>query len=299
MEKESKVKKHQLLLGAHMSIAGGLENAILSGQEIGCTAIAMFTRSNRQWGIKNITMQEISSFKSAWKNSDIIDIVVHCSYLINIGSPNAATCKKSKITLENELKICQELGIKYLVLHPGSRLESSIEECIEQISRILDEILENSSGDTKILIETMAGQGTGVGHTFEQIASIFDHCKNKKRLGVCLDTCHIFAAGYDFRSKKDYENMIQEFDNVIGLKNLKAMHINDSKKELGSKVDRHEEIGDGKLGLEPFRHIFNDERFFDIPKILETPVGTLESYAHNMQVIRGLLTPETKKILGL
>jgi apurinic endonuclease (APN1) len=300
-------KKHKLLLGAHMSISGGLENAILSGQEIGCTAIAMFTKSNRQWGAKNLTMQEILAFKSAWKNSDIIDIVAHCTYLINIGSPNAATYKKSKITLGNELKICQELGINYLVLHPGARLTSSVEECLERISQALDEILENDPkskvgslyGGTKILIETMAGQGTGVGHTFEQIASIFDQCKHKKRLGVALDTCHIFAAGYDFRSKKDYENMIQEFDNIIGLKNLHAIHINDSKKDLGSKVDRHEEIGDGKLGLEPFRFIFNDERLFDVPKILETPVGTLESYAHNMQVIRGLLSPETKKILGV
>ena len=312
-------KKHALLLGAHMSIAGGLENAILSGQSIGCTAIAMFTKSNRQWGTKEVTEQQETAFKSAWANSGIIDIVAHCTYLINIGSPNSATYNRSRAALAHELQICQQLGIKYLVLHPGSRLDSSEKACIERVAQALDEIFENShkssvgskveskagsstaskSGQTKILIETMAGQGTGIGHTFEQIASIFDQCKHKKRLGVCVDTCHIFAAGYDFSSKKDYEKVMQDFDAIIGLKNLNAMHINDSKKDFGSNVDRHEEIGDGKLGLEPFRYIFNDKRLFDVPKILETPVGTLASYAKNMRVIRDLLTPETKKILGV
>lgn len=294
-----KEKKHKLLLGAHMSIAGGYENAIYAGQAIGCTAIQIFTRSNRQWGLKRLTAQEVLAFKKAWENSCILEVVAHCTYLINIGSPKMATLKRSKMALENELQICQALGIPNLVLHPGSRLDSSQEACIKQIAQTLDEVLENNPGESKILLETMAGQGTGVGYKFEQIASIFDMCKHKKRLGVCLDTCHIFAAGYDFRAQKDYENMVQEFDNIIGLKNLKAMHINDSKKDLASKVDRHEEIGQGKLGLEPFKFIFNDERFFDVPKILETPVGTLESYAENMRVIRGLLTPKTKKILGL
>lgn len=312
-----------------MSISGGLENAILSGQEIGCTAIAMFVKSNRQWGSKKLTKREILTFKQTWQDSCVIDIVAHSSYLTNLGSPDIATYHRSIASLVNELQLCNALGIEYLVLHPGSHLDSGEKACIKKVSQAIDgafDIVNGKSdeemprylephkddekisekdlekacqkgGKTKLLIETMAGQGTSIGHKFEQIAEIFENVKNKKNVGVCFDTCHSFAAGYDFTTKSGYENVIKEFDRAIGLKNLMAMHINDSKKDLGSCVDRHEEIGDGKLGLDPFSFIFNDERLFDIPKVLETPEGTLKSYAKNMEIIKGLLSSKTKKFL--
>ena len=299
MEKNKKQKKHILLLGGHMSIAGGMYKAIVRGQEIGCTAIQVFTKSNRQWGAKPLTQEDVTHFKKTWKESSIKSIISHSTYLINLGSPKKEIFKKSLASLEDELQRCIKLGIPYLVLHPGSCLDSSEQQCIKQIASALDELLEKTKGKVKILLETMAGQGTGVGHSFEQIAEIFGYCTQKRRLGVTLDTCHIFAAGYDVRTKKGYEHVISQFDKVIGLHKLKAMHINDSMRDLGTRVDRHEDIGEGKIGLDAFRYLFNDERFFDIPKILETPEGTPENYAMNMCVIKMLLTPKTKKILGI
>ena len=299
MEKNKKQKKHMLLLGGHMSISGGMYKAILRGEEIDCTAIQVFTKSNRQWGGKVLTKEDINLFKETWKNSSIKSIIAHSTYLINIGSPNKETYKKSIVALGNELQRCLKLGIPYLVLHPGSHLKAGEETCIKQIAAGLDEVLERNPGEIKILLETMAGQGTGIGHTFEQIAAILGHAKQKNRLGVCFDTCHVFAAGYDFRTKKGYEEVIISFDNIIGLNKLKAMHINDSMRDLATRVDRHEDIGEGKIGIELFRYLFNDERFFDIPKVLETPEGTLENYAMNIGVIKKLLTQKTKKILGV
>ena len=296
MEKQ---KKHILLLGGHMSIAGGMYKAILRGEEIHCTAIQVFTKSNRQWRGKVLTQEDIKLFKETWKKSCIKSIIAHSSYLINIGAPNKEILKKSITSLEDEVQRCLKLGISYLVLHPGSHVKTGEEACIKQIAESLDQILEKNPGKSKILLETMAGQGTSVGYKFEHISAIIDYAKQKGRLGVCLDTCHAFAAGYDFRTKKRYEEIFNLFDNIIGLHKLKAMHINDSMRDLGTRVDRHEDIGEGKLGLEPFRYLFNDERFFDIPKILETPEGTLENYAMNMRVIKTLLTQKTKKILGV
>jgi len=295
-----KGKKRTLLLGGHMSIVGGLDKAIFRGEEIDCTAIQIFTKSNRQWGAKVLTDEDIKKFKSAWKNSFCVrSIVAHASYLINIGSPNKGTCKKSIESLVVELKRCERLGISYLVLHPGSHLGSGEEECLNRIAKGLDTVFKKVPGKSKILIETMAGQGTGVCYKFEQIGAIFKKIANKNRLGVCFDTCHVFAAGYDFRTKQGYQEVMEEFGRAIGLSKLKVFHINGSKKELGSRVDRHADVAKGKIGTEAFKLIFNDERFFDIPKILETPEGTLESYAKNMRYIRRLLTPETKKALGL
>jgi len=299
MKKNEKQKKQKLLLGAHMSIAGGMYQAIVRGQEIDCTAIQVFTKSNRQWGSKPLIQEDIVRFKKTWEDSSIKSIIAHSTYLINLGSPKPEILKKSLSSLEDELKRCKQLGIGYLVLHPGSCLSSSEKDCIQQIADALDKVLGKTDGTVKILLETTAGQGTGVGYTFEQIAAIFEHAKQKRRLGVCLDTCHIFAAGYDFRTKKGYEQVINQFDKIIGLHRLKAIHVNDSMRDLGTRVDRHEDIGRGKIGLDGFKYLFNDERFFDIPKILETPEGTLESYAKNMRVIKNLLTSKTKKILGV
>jgi deoxyribonuclease IV len=291
--------QHQkkLLLGAHMSIEGGLHKAIERGIETGCTTLQIFTKSNRQWHAKAISLEEIEKFKQAVTTSGINPIVAHASYLINLASPEEATRKKSIIALKKELEVCSQLNIPYLVLHPGSHVNQTTKEGVALISQGLDQALQESPGTTIIALETMAGQGSSVGSTFEELAEIYQLSEHKKRLGVCLDTCHIFSAGYDFTEKKVYEAMWSEFDKTIGLKRLKVIHVNDSKKELGSRVDRHETITKGKIGAEAFALLFNDARFFDVPKILETPKATLAEDIYNMEIIKGLLTKETKELL--
>jgi len=292
-------KKHVLLLGAHISIEGGLEKAIERGASIGCTTIQIFTKSNRQWFAKKITEKEIEAFKHTQKRYSIAPIVTHCSYLLNIGSPRKEVQSKSIKALSDELDRCNLLGIPYLVLHPGARLTSDLDTCIKTIALNLDIALEKSPGKTMVLLETMAGQGSVVGSTLEEIAQIRKLAKEKKRIGVCLDTCHVFAAGYNLTTKTTYKNLWNNFDKVIGLKQLKVIHINDSKKELSSKIDRHEEIGKGKIGLESFKLLLNDERFFATPKILETPKTSLEDDKKNMEKLKKLLSKKTKKLYEL
>ncbi len=292
-------KKHRLLIGAHISIAGGLEKAIERGESIECTTIQIFTKSNRQWKAKHLTKEEIENFKDACKQSNIKPVVAHATYLINIGSPKKEVEQKSIKALKLELERCEKLGIPYLVLHPGSCLKTDETECLNRIAANLDYIFEQVPDHTQVLLETMAGQGSSTCYSFEQIAHIIKKSKHQKRIGVCLDTCHIFAAGYDLRTKKNYNKVWKNFDNTVGLHKLKAIHANDSKKELGSRIDRHEDIGKGKLGKNAFKLLFNDKRFFDIPKIIETPKETLEDDAHNIKTIMSLLSKETKKILGI
>ena len=291
--------KKKLLLGAHISAAGGLYKSLERGASIGCTTMQIFTKSNRQWAAKELTVNEITKFKKAVKQHSIAPIVAHCSYLINIGSPNEQTAAKSILALKIELQRCQDLEIPYLVLHPGSHLKAGEDECLARIAKNLDCILNETPGNTMILLETMAGQGSAVCHIFEHIATIRKLSQNNKRIGVCFDTCHAFVAGYDLRTKNSYEKTWLTFDKIIGLQNLKVIHVNDSKKELGSRVDRHENIGDGKIGLEGFKLLFNDKRFFDIPKILETPKDDLNEDLINMQKIVTLLSDETKNELEI
>lgn len=292
--------KKQLLLGAHMSVAGGFEKAIERAESIQCTALQIFTKSNRQWASKPISAHEAETFRATVHNSNIKpkNIVVHAAYLINIGSPELETQKKSVNALIHELERCELLGIPYLVLHPGSHGSSDLDECIKRIAHNLDVVLTAFNGKTMVLLENMAGQGSVVCATFQQLALIREMAQHKKRIGFCFDTAHAFAAGYDLRTKKAYDDLWNEYDSIIGLHNLKVLHINDSKKELGSKVDRHEEIGKGKIGPEFFAMLFNDARFFDLPKILETPNDDLADYAKNMKFIEGLLTQETQIKLG-
>ena len=294
-----KKKKPTLLLGAHMSIAGGLEKSIEQGESIDCTCIQIFTKSNRQWKATPLKKESVEAFKSAYKKSPLIQCVAaHTSYLINIGSPNKEINKKSVDSLELELKRAETLAIPYLILHPGSHGASTPQECIELIAQRLNEVLERNQCKTIILLENMGGQGSAVGYTFEQLAEIYKKIKNKKRVGFCFDTCHAFVAGYDFRDKKSYNALWKEFDHILGINNIKVFHINDSKKELGSRVDRHEDIGKGKLGLEPFRLLFNDKKFYDIPKILETPKEKdLKDDIKNINTIKKLLNSSTKKNL--
>lgn len=294
-------KKRRLLLGAHMSISGGLQNAIISGSSIGCTTIQLFTKSNRQWNAQPLTQEQIELFKETYKKYTVDPIVAHATYLINIASPDPKVMHASMKALAFELERCASLGIPYLVLHPGSYTSGDRQEGLQRIVNNLDEILEKTPQITMVLLETMAGQGSVLCSTFEDIAYILAHSKHKKRLGVCADTCHLFVAGYDLRTPVTYNQTWDQFDTIIGLEHLKVIHVNDSKKGLSSRVDRHEHIGKGELGLETFRLLFNDERFFDIPKILETPKVTEEPFTEdkmNMATIYTLLTDKTKKILN-
>jgi len=283
-------KKSSILLGAHMSIAGGMYLAIERGESIGCTAIQIFTKSNRQWKAKIIQEEEILLFKEKWANSFIQSIIAHATYLINIGSSDPNIVKNSIECLILELNRCVLLDIPYLVFHPGSRGTLDEKKCLTQISKNLDKVLDKCPNKkTMLLIETMAGQGSTIGHTFEQIAQIIKHSKHKKQLGVCFDTCHAFAAGYLFNSKETYKNLWKNFDNIIGLNKLKAIHINDSKMSLGSKIDRHVDIGKGQLGLDSFQLLLKDPQFKDIPKILETPKESLDDDLKNMQTLYKLI----------
>ncbi len=263
----------KILVGAHISIAGGFHKAIKRGEEIGCTAIQIFTKSARSWFAKKITREEIELFKKSWKASSIPSVVVHAGYLINIGSCKKSIERKSIKSLMEELQRCEMLGVTYLVLHPGASVGGEKEGCITRIAKNLDEVLETVNGKSKILLETMAGQGTNVGYTFEQLKKIRKLCKNKRRVGICFDTCHTFAAGYDISTPMGYKETMEHFDKVLGLGALKVIHINSSKRELESRKDRHENLGKGKIPLKTFELIMNDKWFFDVPKILETPIG--------------------------
>ncbi len=276
----------KILLGAHMSIAGGIENAFFKGASIGCTTIQFFTHSNRQWKIKALTEDTTQATRAARKETGITRDMVHASYLINVASSSSETRKKSFDMLGMELEHCARLGVKLLVLHPGSRPDT--EEGISMISEAINNVFAQQDMPVTLLLENTAGQGSQIGHTFEQLAAIRKNIIKKEKIGFCIDTCHLWAAGYDISTKDAYEKVWKEFDSLIGLSHLKALHINDSKKQLDSHVDRHAEIGKGTIGLEAFRLIMNDNRFSSIPKILETPGKELEQFADNMELLKEL-----------
>ena len=291
-------KERSLLFGAHMSISGEISRAIERGESIGCSAIQIFTKSNRQWQAKALFEQDIQTFKQTWKKSSVQSIIAHASYLLNIGSPNEETEKKSLEALEIEFARCADLTIPYLVIHPGSHTNTDEESCLMRISKNIDKLLTKIPHGT-ILLETMAGQGSQVGYTFEQLATIIKLSTHKKRIGICFDTCHAFSAGYDFRTEKTYKLMWEHFDATIGINKLKAFHINDSQKDLGSRVDRHTDIGKGRIGLEAFGLLFNDPAFFDVPKILETPKADLVDDKKNMEVLMSLISKKTRNLLNI
>lgn len=289
--------KHVFLIGAHMSIAGGIKNALLAGESIGCTCIQFFTHNNRQWAFPALTDEEIAQFKTIRKESSIQSLMVHASYLLNIGSPNPDLRTKSTKTLIKELNRCALLDVPYLIIHPGAAGDASQKDCLLHIIDQLNLALDHDNGSTMILIENTAGQGSSVGSSFEQITFIINGISNKKRIGVCFDTCHAFAAGYDLRTQESYTRLWELFEQFIGIQYLKAIHLNDSKKDLNSHVDRHEHIGQGKMGLEPFALICNDERFFDIPKVIETPKDhSLQQDLNNILILKGLLSPSNKNL---
>lgn len=290
-------KKDSLLLGAHMSIAGGLEQALIKGESIGCTAIGMFTKSNRQWGAKALTSSEIELFKATKRNSAVQQVVAHASYLINLAASDQALYEKSIAALIDEINRCNQLDIPYLVLHPGSAGIQQNHAALARIATGINTVFNKTSGNVMLLLETMAGQGSSTCSRFEELAAILAAIDQKKRIGVCFDTCHIFAAGYDISSLVAYENTWREFDQTIGIDQLRAFHINDSLKELASRVDRHANIGEGKIGITAFTLIMNDERFFSIPKIIETPKGEteLDDDIRNIALLKSLLSEDARK----
>jgi deoxyribonuclease IV len=268
----STAKPKYPLIGAHMSIAGGVYNAIEHGVNADCNAIQIFTKSNNQWKAKPLTDDEVGKFHTDKKAAGIDSVIAHTAYLINIASPKEDVYKKSVAALIEEIERCDLLGIDDLVLHPGSYLDTSEEEGIRKIVDTLNSIFNKTSTvKTRIALETTAGQGSNLGYKFEQLAKMIDGVENKNRVSVCLDTCHIFAAGYDIRDRKSYLATFRDFDKTIGLSYLKALHVNDSKKEFASKRDRHEHLGEGFIGPDAFKFIMQDKRLKDIPKLLETP----------------------------
>jgi len=278
-------------LGAHMSIAGGLFNAPGLGRKATCDAIQVFTKSSNQWKAKMLTDEDVQKFFDAQKETGVKVACAHDSYLINLASPDDTLHQKSYDAFKIELERCHLLKIPYLVMHPGSHVgsgeEAGLKKIAQSFNRLFDELPDNK---TIVCQETTAGQGTNLGYRFEQLALVMDMVEDKKRMAVCLDTCHIFAAGYPIKDEKDYKKTMKEFNQILGLKKLKVIHINDSKTPFASRVDRHEHIGEGYLGLEPFRHILNDNRLKKIPKILETPKGDdLKEDIENLGKLRSLI----------
>lgn len=281
----------KLLIGAHMSISGGVLNALLFGEELGCTTIQIFTKNNNQWKAKELLPEDVKKFFENQKRTEISPVVGHNGYLINLASSKEDVYNLSRESMLVELKRAELLGLPYLVMHPGSHLGKGEKEGIEKIARSIDWLHRKTKGyKVKILLETTAGQGSALGYRFEHLAEIIERVKEEKRLGVCYDTCHTFAAGYDIRTKKAYELTFKEFDKVIGLSRLKVIHVNDSLKDLGSRVDRHQHIGEGKIGLSGFRLLMNDKRWEKIPKILETPKeGGTTRDIKNLNVLKSLI----------
>ena len=279
------------LLGAHMSIAGGVDKSLLLGKMVECDAIQIFTKSSRQWAAKPYTKEEIELFDINRHATGIGTVIAHDSYLLNLGSPDDALRKRSIAAFIDELERCEILGVTNLVAHPGSHVGAGEEEGIKTIARSLDEVHKACPGyNVRVTLEITAGQGSNLGYRFEQIGKMLDATKENDRLRVCFDTEHAFAAGYDIRTKEGYERTFVEFDEAIGLDRLAAFHLNDSKKEFNSRVDRHEHIGKGHIGVEAFRFLLNDKRFWGLPMCLETPKGPdLAEDRENLTLLRSLI----------
>lgn len=269
-----KIPKEKLLIGAHTSVAGGIQNALLEGKAIGATTVQIFTRNQKQWHGKPFSQEEIDAWQEALEETGLQQIMCHDSYLINLGCPNEENLVKSRKGFKEEIERCLQLDLAFLNFHPGAALKEDPQQCLDLIVESLLEtepLLNNRS--LRLLLETTAGQGSTVGYTFEQLDYIIDKTKNAIPIGVCIDTCHIFVAGYDIRTPESFDQTLNEFDRVIGLEHLYAFHVNDSMRELGSRVDRHAALGEGEIGIDFFKLLMADPRTREIPKYLETPGG--------------------------
>ncbi|NLI71196.1 MAG: deoxyribonuclease IV [Bacteroidales bacterium] len=278
-------------IGAHVSAAGGVENAPLNAHKIGANAFALFTKNQKQWVAPPLTEKSIESFKQRCEEYGFLPehILPHDSYLINLGSPKPDGLEKSRKAFLVEMQRCEQLGLKKLNFHPGAHLNKiSVDDCISVIATSINIALEKTSGVIAV-IENTAGQGSAIGHRFEEIAQIIDRVEDKSRVGVCLDTAHTLAAGYEIRTREGFDKTFRQFDEIIGFQYLQGMHINDSKKELATRVDRHDSLGEGVMGMDTFSFIMNDSRFDNLPLILETPNPKLwaEEIKHLRELVVG------------
>ncbi len=274
-----------------MSIAGEVGEALVRGKSVGCDCIQMFTKSSRQWASKPYSEDQIANFQRNWRETGIATVIAHDSYLLNLGAPDEKLRKRSVAGFIDELARCEALGVPSLVAHPGSHVGSGEETGIKTIARSIDEAHAACKGfKTRVALEITAGQGSNLGYSFEQMAQIFDAVKENERLRLCFDTEHAFAAGYDLRTGEGYERTFAELDKHIGIKRIVAFHLNDSLKPFNSRVDRHQHIGKGYLGVEPFRRLVHDERFFGLPMCLETEPGPeLREIVADLATLRSLL----------
>lgn len=274
-----------------MSIAGGPANALLSGHSVGCDTIQMFIRNPNRWRSKGLTPEQIADFAQARKATGIEPVIAHGSYLINLGTPDEALWQRSLDALIIELRRCHQLGIRDYVLHPGSHVGSGEEAGLLRVAAGLSAAFEaTADAPVTVLLETTAGQGSNLGYRFEHLARLMHHAKRRSRLGACFDTAHALAAGYEFRQPESYKAMWEHFGGVVGIQNLRAIHLNDSKHDIGSRVDRHEHIGQGFVGLEAFRLLVNDASLHHIPMLLETPKGAdMSMDIENLALLRSLI----------
>ena len=259
-------------IGAHVSASGGVFNAPINATKIGAKAFALFTKNQRQWDGKALTQEDIARFKEELAKAEILPkhVLPHDSYLINLGHPDVEQRAKSLNAFIDEVRRCELLGLDKLNFHPGSHLKQfSEEECLRTISDSMNEVLRQTQNVT-LVVENTAGQGSNLGYKMEHLSFLMENSIDKERVGVCIDTCHLFTSGYDIRDEQSYKQTFEKFDTIVGFKYLKGLHLNDSKPDLGKRVDRHDSLGRGKLGLEPFRLMMNDARFNDIPLVLET-----------------------------
>lgn len=287
-------KRHhaaRVRLGAHISIAGGIDKSVPTAHDVGCEVLQVFVKSSNQWRAAPFRDGETRRFRDNLTATGLGPVVAHDSYLINMCSPDEALWARSRDAFLVELDRCEALGIGFLVTHPGAHIGSGEAAGLDRLVRALDEVhAARPRQEVMVLLETTAGQGSSLGHRFEQLAAVRRRVAQPRRVGVCLDTCHVFAAGYDLRTPAAYRETLQRFDETVGLDALRAIHLNDSKRELGSRVDRHEAIGAGRLGLRAFDLLLNDPRLKEVPMILETPKG--KDYAEdrvNLARLRSLL----------
>lgn len=270
----TKKSAEQLLIGAHTSAAGGPHNALIEGKTIGATTVQLFTANQKQWKGKPLTEEKIDLFKETLCETRLQKIMSHAGYLINLGSPDPLALHKSRAAFREEIERCSDLGLSYLNFHPGAALDGPREQCLDNIVEsliLMDDLIVDDS--LRLLLETTAGQGSAVGYRFEELAYILERTKDLLPMGVCIDTCHIFVAGYDIRTPDGWKKTLDEFHRIIGLEHLHAFHVNDSVKPLGSRKDRHAPLGEGEIGLEAFKFLMTYSKTRELPMYLETPGG--------------------------
>jgi deoxyribonuclease-4 len=284
----SPVRAADVLLGAHVPVTGGVSKAPANGAAIGATAIQVFTTNQRQWRSRDLADAECAAFARELADSGVRSVMSHASYLINLASPDPVFREKSRQSLAEELLRCDRLGIPHAVVHPGAHLGQGEDVGLQAIAESLDDVLARAPGRAKVLLEATAGQGTCLGHRFEHLAEMLTRTRGNDRLGVCLDTCHLLAAGYDVATPRGWDRTVRELDTVVGLDRVAGVHLNDSKLPKGSRVDRHAKIGGGFMGVAAFRRILNDDRLAGRPFVIETP-GPLEEWKAQVDLLRSLV----------